>query len=53
MLWSAGPVGAIATTGQPGRIAAIGPCSRSAGEYASTTRPDSSRIFNATSNAVQ
>ena len=33
-------------------IAAIGPCIRSAGEYASVTSPDSSRILSAISNDV-
>src|SRR5581483_7935797 len=36
----------------PSPIAAIGPCIRSAGEYASTTSPESSRILSAISNAV-
>src|SRR5579884_861349 len=51
-LGRAGPLGATRTTGQSGWMAAIGPCIRSAGEYASVTRPESSRIFRATSNAV-
>jgi hypothetical protein len=53
MLVSAGPGGATATTGQPGVIAATGPCIRSAAEYASNRIPESSRIFSAISNAVQ
>ena len=51
-LGRAGPLGATTITGHPSRIAAIGPCIRSAGEYASTTSPDSSRILSAISKAV-
>ena len=49
---SAGPVGATASTGQPRPIAATGPCIRSAAEYASKSRPESSRIFSAISKHV-
>jgi hypothetical protein len=48
-LGRAGPLGATTTTGHPGWIAAIGPCMRSAGEYASVINPDSSRILSAIS----
>ena len=52
MLSSVGPDGASASTGQPGAIAATGPCIRSAADQASKSRPESSRIFSAISNAV-